>query len=160
MVASQRPGRQAMRTKIAKRICVRISPTSQSLRSILNVLCMDQAVPLEQVKQLDLTIVGEVEDAKNWQSVVAVVGQSRLHEALLSICKQGFVGPVAAFSSAVVAQLGVHLYEQQEMATAASWANETAVREHQLKMQEKLTQFVDDELTTTHEAHVAACAST
>ena len=151
MVASPRPGRRAMRTKIAKRVCARLPPTSQSLRSILNVLCLDQAVPLDAVKKLDLTIVGEVEDAKNWQSVLEVVCASRLHDALLRICEQGFFGPVVAFSSAVATQLSVHTCAQ-ETAMVALWDNETAVREHQLRMQEKLTQFVDGDLTTPHEA--------
>lgn len=90
--------KQSLRTKIAKRVCVRVPHSSQSLRAILQAICDDPETSINAVVRLGNAVTPKTDDLANWDNIIAAVGKPALLRALLTIVRQCETGPYTAYA--------------------------------------------------------------
>lgn len=94
---AQKPQRDVSRTRLGKRMHVRIPPTSHSLRQVVLAVSQDQAVPLPTIHQLDERILATNTDVENWTALTTTVERTHVLRALEAVCSRAQTGPVTAF---------------------------------------------------------------
>jgi len=143
--------RTTLRTKIAKRVCVRISVSSHSLRAILQSLCDDPETPIGSLRRLDAAVTPKTDDLDNWNHIIDAVGKPALLRALLALCRECTTGPVTA--TVITESYAQAVAQRRTAAAAASAAADDSAWawEAQMHRQACLARLVDRELTSRHE---------
>ena len=144
------------RKTVATRVCARLPSPSFSLRSLVEALCEDEAVPLAALAAMDAAVVRGATSTDTWHRLVAVVGHEAMLRALLSLAVTCSTGPCTAL--AIVdsyARVRQERQERQERLRAVAQNTLEAFEERmQRARQAGLVAFVDGELTSPHETGV------
>jgi len=94
---AQKPRRTICRTRLGKRMHVRIPQESHSLRQVVLAVCADQQVPLPAIRKLNERILATNTDVENWDALTKTIERGYVLRALGSVCNQAQTGPVTAF---------------------------------------------------------------
>jgi len=93
----QKPRRTICRTRLGKRMHVRIPQSSHSLRQVVLAVSLDQQIPLATIHLLNERILATNTDEENWSALTTTVERAHVLRALESVCGQAQTGPVTAF---------------------------------------------------------------
>jgi hypothetical protein len=106
----RRPRRAVCRTKLGKRLMVRIPPESHSLRMVVNAVCHNQSVCTTTLRKLEPRIRPCNTDKQTWHAIVQTVPKRRVLDCLVSLCSNAQTGPVTSW---VIQRLVGELQEVQ-----------------------------------------------
>jgi len=112
----RKPRRTICRTKLAKRMHVRIPPTSYSLRMVVLAVCQHQDVPLAALAKLESRVLAKNSDVETWTALTSTIDKGHVLQALQSVCERAQTGPVTSF--VVQGLVDALRYEQRERAEA------------------------------------------
>ena len=93
----RKPRRTICRTKLGKRMHVRIPQTSHSLRQVVLAVCQDQNVSIHTLRVLDSRVTTRNTDEQNWTALTKTVNREHLMQALATVCARAQTGPVTSF---------------------------------------------------------------
>lgn len=95
-VMVQKPRRTVCRTRLGKRMHVRIPPSSHSLRQVVLAVSQDPQIPLPTIRRLNERILETNTDEEHWAALITTVERAHVLRALEAVCSRAQTGPVTA----------------------------------------------------------------
>jgi len=139
------------RGTVETRVCARLPASSFSLRSLVQAICEDEAVPMASLNAMDAAVRSGATAIETWNLMVATVGREAMLRALLSLAITCSTGPCTA----VAITDSYERAQQERLREAAQNTLEAYEARVQQARQAGLEAYVDGELTSRHESGVA-----